>query len=294
MSAAPLPPVAGGQVVSVYLDTNAVLDLFPRTDTDASREMRRVLKLRVRQQRLRYLAADAVLLELARYSENEWPRYRRVVRYLHELAHGRILLDPLLLIAAEVRRGGALPMSARVYRRRHAREIWRRVMRREWIGEARQEAKSIALQHETTEKAARRGFLEHVDRTRTSASSTIELRKWWETRGARAIVHDFATPVTPIAAAMGITVPADYPIERIPTLWRWETYYVARTFLRNSENRKIKSSDFSDTFHYALGGCADVFVSSDGPMEEAHRTAAGATDVNLVSLRAFAASYLDD
>jgi hypothetical protein len=273
----------------VYIDTNVVLDLFPQQDTSMSHEMRRLVKASVRAGRIDLLPSGLLFQELARHARNDWSRFRRITRYLHELGGDDLLLDIPQLLRGELRaRGRPLGGRSRLYPRNDVRELYRAVSFQAYLATIEPEARALAMNHETEEKRLLNAFQEHIAKTTPGKSVTLGLREWW-TENPRARVRTFAeATVHQIAKEIaGLELPDGYPPDRLPTFWRFHAFFVGRTYLRAAENAKIQPSDYADGYHYSLGGQADLFVTSDAAVRRVHHAIASLTDVQLVDRDTF-------
>jgi hypothetical protein len=278
-------------MASVYVDTNVVLDLFPARDTSRSHELRRLVRSSVKTQRIAVMLSGLLFQELARHARNDWSRFRRITRYLRDLGGEDLILDVPQLLRAEIRAGGR-PLRGRscFYPRADVRELYRAMSSQAYLASVEPVARTIAQHHETEEKQLRAAFQAHIASvTPPGKSITIGLREWWhqDPRArvrslAEATLHQIAKEIA------GVDLAADYPPERLPTFWRFHAFFVGRTYLRAAENARIQPSDYADGYHYALGGQADIFVTSDGPVRRVHEAIASVSDVRLVDVDTFA------
>src|SRR5439155_23579842 len=90
-------------LAEVYLDTNAIGHLFDEERSDRAAQLRRDLKVAVRARRMRLLTSWWAVEELGPIAKSNWSLYRRITRYVVELAWPAVLLPTGALANAEIR-----------------------------------------------------------------------------------------------------------------------------------------------------------------------------------------------
>lgn len=291
--------------VTAYLDTNAILDLFPRPGTNLSphenrrrdtfaREARRLLKLRAAQHRIRLSATPILFQELARHSQSDPDRYLRIVEFARPLYGRRVFLDGPLLIAEEFRRAGPVPSPARYADREHITRFWIAATRPSFLAQvvplARAEAHQYAKQHEALRDSVMPAI--HGVKRRPNESLHQALWRWWSADGLTLVRDMAADSVRDLAADMaGSDYPRSFPVERLTAFWYSFSYRLARVVLDIAEQRQIKPSDYADPLHYVTGAYSDVLVTDDVTLHDVHARQPWST-VRPLRLAAFMADYL--
>lgn len=249
---------------AVYLEANAIGHLVPAEDTALARDRRARLDEQVRGRRLEVVASPILLEELAKIGKTNWPAHLRVLGYLRSISSTRLLPFLKDLTRRELRARHALKRSEARLGRTASDDLWRVVMDpAEVPGIAAQmesEADGFLADERRMRAEAMRELREH-----TPPDEAVEPNVWksWS-EGPTEHIRSFAEKT---ARANGVEAePGE--LERLPALWRFHAYKVARIALMHArrEGGGLQRTDAADAHHYALAGYADVFVSDDGPL----------------------------
>ena len=275
-------------MTEAYLDTNAVRDLF-RHGTDREAQLRAGLALGVREGRLRVLTSLHALQELCSIAKDDWAQFRLVAEYVFDIAGPAVLQETGALADSEVRLGRPLRADERFVAAKTIQELRRAC-----------EGKTVVL----------RLSVQAGEHARASAERNRQLRAdAWKALGEagaedpRVAVDDWAAQLHKRIpewtrdelrerfAQLGLTGADEYPLENVPTLLNFWSFYMARISLQaGQQKRRIEVSDDADVHHFALACHADVFVSCDGTVKAA--CAALPNAVQPICMEEFARRFL--
>jgi hypothetical protein len=246
--------VSHGRARRVSFDANAWSDLL----RGGALERAALLALRrsVRAKQLEVSVCWPLILELAGTYKHDPAFWRRSLRELRRVGNGRILRDPHSRIDLETTAGRSLRRRERLQTSKECSTFFGHVLAedvREGDNDLRKHKAAYAAREAESQATVRREF------------GTRERARWIEEwkRDPSGIVRDWCND----AMEEVVGRKADFPdAQRLPTLWQYWGYGLARVYLVGVEAegpRRIDANDLLDRDHYADSAYSTVLVTDD-------------------------------
>lgn len=250
----------GPGVGRVLLDTNAVSALFePRPtkggDPALSAEQLDRLRANLIKQHgrgaFRLVVNGLLLRELASMPERLAPQR---IRFVCELADGRVLRRWDDLVVDELRSGGRLA-DAQAFHEYDIEELIDHVCsRQDEFREAQRESVEAFREHDNAGKdeLRTRAGTWRCQPFGGDASALLQSCEQWASEELLERARDLGIPTEELPAP-----------RQIPSLWAYHSYMTPRLHLTYSGQRRFDGDDAIDAFHYASAVYGTAFVTCD-------------------------------